>query len=80
MGARAYKAHAFVLLSLSLSLSLSSCPSSAFAHAFGTQEASDAFADGDLSRDARDMGNRSPALEDDEGNPIEPVMYTTASG
>ena len=47
---------------------------------FGTQEASDAFADGDLSRDERDMGNRSPALEDDEGNPIEPVMYTTASG
>lgn len=45
-----------------------------------TQEASDAFADGDLEREGHDMGNRSPALEDDDGNAIEPVMYTTASG
>lgn len=44
-----------------------------------SQEASDAFAEGALKA-VEDMGNRAASLEDDDGNPIEPVMYTTATG
>jgi hypothetical protein len=44
-----------------------------------SQEASDAFAEGVL-KTTDDMGNRAAAMEDEDGNLIEPVMYTTATG